>query len=206
MRSISAAARGATPGPRASASRCALGSSRRSSALPLFAPASVIICALAAAAHADPDDLDNVPQPVARPAHGSIGVGGALDFGSTSRTAAVAALDYLPGGEFGTWGVTLGVRDVGWSPFARHGSATLGVIREAAAARPLLAVLVHGDVGVAWRDGASTLPLAGGGLKTYLKLKGSFGIALDTTLDLQIDGVDGTHLVLGFALSAAAIR
>jgi len=146
--------------------------------------ALLIVCALAAAAHADPDEVDNWPQPVARPerpAHGSFGVGSALDFGSASRTAAVAALDYLPGGKFGTWGVTLGVRDVGWSPFARHGSATLGVIREAAAARPLLAVLVHGDVGLAWRDGASTLPLVGGGLKTYLKLQGSFGIALDTT-------------------------
>jgi hypothetical protein len=170
--------------------------------------AIVIVCALAASAtaHADPNELDNWPQPAVRPAHGSIGIGSALVFGSANRTAGTAALDLLPGGELGTWGATLGVRDVGWSPFGGYGTATLGVIREAAAARPLLAVLVHGDLGVAWRDGASTLPVVGGGLKTYLRLKGSFGIALDTTLDLEIDGVDHTHLVLGFALLLVAIR
>jgi hypothetical protein len=160
-----------------------------------------IVCALAAVAHADDGDA---PKP--RPAHGSIGAGGALIFGSIDRTGAAAALDVLPGGAFGTWGVTLGVRDVGYSPFAGHGMATIGVIREAAAARPLLAVFFHGDAGAAWRDGGSTLPVVGGGVKTYLKLGGPFGIALDTTLHLEIDGVDHTHLVLGFALLVVALR
>jgi hypothetical protein len=168
--------------------------------------ALLIICALAATARADDNDLDNVPQPAVRPAHGSIAVGGALSFGSESRSVGAAALDMLPGGVFGTWGITGGVRDVAWSPFGGHGIATIGVIREAAAARPLLAVLFHGDAGVAWLDGGHASPVVGGGIKTYLRLKGSFGVALDTTLDLEIDGVDGTHLVLGLALMAAVIR
>jgi hypothetical protein len=146
--------------------------------------------------------------PTLRPLHGSLGVGGGLRFGGADRWSGAAALDVLPGGGVGTWGVSVGVRDVGYSPFAHHGAATIGVIREAAAARPLLAILVHGDVGVAWGegDGDKTVPVVGGGLKTYLAIVGPLGVALDTTLDLEINGVDDTHFVLGFGLMAAVIR
>jgi hypothetical protein len=157
-----------------------------------------ILC-LGAVAHADPDAPAK-----ARPLHGSLGVGGGLMFGSVDRWAGAAAIDVLPGGALGTWGVTLGARDLGYQPFAQHGMATIGVIREAAAARPLLAVMLHGDAGVAWGD--KTVPVVGGGVKTYLAFVGPLGVALDTTLHLEIDGVRGTHLVLGLGLMAAIIR
>ena len=155
------------------------------------------ICA--SVAHAAP--------PPPRPFHGSLAAGGALEFGAADRWAGAAAIDVLPGGGLGVWGLTLGARDVGYTPFGGHGMATIGVIREAAAARPLLAVLVHGDLGVAWRSGGGDpLPVAGGGIKTYLAFVGPLGVALDTTLHLELDGVNGTHLVLGFGLMLAAIR
>jgi hypothetical protein len=141
-----------------------------------------------------------------RPLHGSLAAGGALELGAADRWAGAAALDVLPGGALGVWGVTVGVRDVGYTPFAGHGMATIGVIREAAAARPLLTVLIHGDAGVAWRSGADALPVIGGGIKTYLALVGPLGIALDTTVHVEVDGVNGTHLVLGFGLMAAVLH
>jgi hypothetical protein len=161
--------------------------------------ALVIVAMLGAIAHADDGDA---PKP--RPFHGSIAAGSALVFGSANRGAAAAAIDIVPGGALGTWGVTLAVRDVGYSPFAHHGMATIGIVREAAAARPLLVINLHGDVGVAWGD--KTLPVIGGGIKTDLAFVGPLGIALDTTIHLEVDGVDGTHLVLGFGLMAALIR
>ena len=159
----------------------------------------IISAMLATSARADDADA-----PKLRPLHGSIAAGGAVVFGSADRTAGLAELDVLPGGSLGTWGVTLGVRDLRYTPFASRGMATIGVIREAAAARPLLAVLLHGDVGVAWGD--QTLPVVGGGVKTYVALLGPLGLALDSTLHVEIDGVSGTHLVLTLGLEAALIR
>ena len=158
----------------------------------------LIVMAVAATAHADPKPP--------RPLHGSLGFGGALEVGAAQRTGAAAAIDVLPGGALGVWGVTLGVRDVGGAKLGDHGMATIGVIREAAAARPLLAIMLHGDLGAAWTDDGRMLPVFGGGVKTYLAFVGPLGVALDTTLHVEIDGVNGTHLVLGFGLMLAAIH
>ncbi len=166
--------------------------------------ALAILMLFCAVARADVDE-PGAPAPVKpRGFHGSIAAGGALEFGSSDRWAGAAAIDVVPGGALDHWGVTVGVRDVGYTPFAGHGMATLGVLREAAAARPLLAIFLHGDVGVAWGDG--TLPVFGGGVKTYLTALGPLGIALDTTVHVELDGVSGTHLVLGFGALIALIR
>lgn len=161
--------------------------------------ALLIVCAMCAIARADDPDA---PKP--RPLHGSIGVGGALDFGSADRTGGEAAIDVLPGGSSGVYGVTVGARDLRYTPFASRGMATIGVIREAAAARPLLTIFLHGDLGVAWGD--KTIPVIGGGVKTYVALLGPLGLALDSTVHVEIDGVDGTHLVATFGIMAAVIR
>ncbi|HTJ46063.1 MAG TPA: hypothetical protein VL463_28355 [Kofleriaceae bacterium] len=160
----------------------------------------LLLCACAVA-HADDGEA---PAPKVRPFHGSIAAGGGAMFGSHDRWAGQAAIDVLPGGAFETWGVTFAARDVTYSPFANAGMATIGVIREAAGARPLLAVFFHADAGVAW--GEKTVPVVGGGVKTYLAFVGPLGVALDTTLHLEVNGIDGTHLVLGFGLMAAVIR
>jgi hypothetical protein len=165
----------------------------------------MLLCAVGAVARADDDVAAEAAENV-RPFHGSIAAGSALMFGGADRWAGIAAVDVLPGGVFDRWGLTVGVRDVAYRPsFGARGLATIGVMREAAAARPLLAIFMHGDVGVTW-GGERTLPAFGGGVKTYLGIVGPLGVALDSTVHVEIDGVDGTHLIVTLSVMAGLIR
>lgn len=158
---------------------------------------ALVILALAlapAAAHAD----DDAPKPP-RPFRMSLGFGGSLLLtgqGEGSRNRADAHLGIQPGGRFGRWGITAALRHMTWEPFAEDGLATLGVHYEAAAARPRLALSLHGDVGASF-DGA---PAAGGGIETTLWLIPKWfrpiALVLDTTGHVVIDGADDTRLVL----------
>ena len=160
-----------------------------------LAAAVVAVAARSAPAAADP--------PAPPRAHGSVGAGGQLAFGGPDRTGGAAALDVLPGGRLGRWGLTAAVRAVPYQPFGERGLATLGVIREVAAARPRLVLLLHGDVGFTWGPPA---PAIGGGVKTCLGVAGPFGLAFDTSFHLVVRGVDGTHGVVGLTLLVALVH
>lgn len=159
---------------------------------------TVVIAALLlapAAAFADPVE----PSRGARPFRFSIGFGGSLlltGHGDGSRNRTHAHLDLDPGGRFGRFGLTAAVRYLPWQPFGDDGLATIGVKYEAGAARPRLALALHGDVGASF-TGA---PAAGGGIETTLWLIPKWfrplALVLDTTAHLVIDGEDETRLVL----------
>jgi len=130
---------------------------------------------------------------IARPLHGSVGVGGSLlltgDDGD--RTRAELELDLEPS----RYGALVGFDD------HHHGLLCAGFVYEPAAARPTLVIDLHGDVGA---DLDQRAPLVGGGIRTSLGIYGPLGVALDTGGYLVIDGVDRTRLVLASSVSVIA--
>jgi hypothetical protein len=154
---------------------------------------ALVIVSSSAAAGAEP----------ARPVRVSAGAGGALlatGLHDGPRTRIDAHVAVMPGGRFGRFGVVGALRHVTRDPFAGDGLATLGVAYEAAAARPRLALALHGDVGVAIGDPA---PAIGGGLETHLwiwpRRLGPLCLVFDLTAHLVIDGVEDTRLVIASA-------
>ena len=88
-------------------------------------------------------------------------------------------------------------------PETGHGIVTVGILREAAAARPRLAMLLHADVGIAWGPMA---PVAGGGVRTYLGIYGPFGLAFDVTAHAVVPSVDDAHVEIGLTALGALLR
>jgi hypothetical protein len=144
----------------------------------------VIICALAAPAFAE------------RPIHGSVGGGTSflLTGHGADRTRFELELDIEPASRFGG--------HLAWRAFddEHRGLVLGGLVYEAGAARPLLVVDLHADIGA---DLDVYAPVIGGGVRTTLTIWRMFGIALDGGGYLVIDGVDDTRFVI--AGSAAAV-
>jgi len=161
--------------------------------------ALLVIAALLAPAAAFADELEPPPP---RPFRLSIGAGGSLlvtGAGDAGRSRGEAHLGVQPGGRFGRWGLLGAIRHVTLDPAGDDGLATVGVTFEAAAARPRLAIALHGDLGATF-TGA---PAAGGGIETTLwlipKWVRPLALVFDTTGHLVIDGSDDTRLVLALA-------
>ena len=133
-----------------------------------------------------------------RPIHGSFSAGGALLLtgDDNDRQRAEVELDVEPHSRFGAL--------VAWRGFdrAHSGLVTAGLAYEAGAARPLLVVDLHADLGA---DLDRHAPAVGGGIRTLLVVIGPLGLALDSGAYLVIDGVDHTRVQLqaGGALCAA---
>jgi hypothetical protein len=147
----------------------------------------VVIALLAASAGADD-----------RPWHGSAGGGGSfLVTGSEGdRARFELAVDVEPHGRYGAI--------VAWRGFdedGHRGMALAGLVYEAAAARPLLVIDLHGDAGI---DLDATAPVAGGGLRTVLTAYKTVGVALDTGGYLVIQGIDNNRFVLSSSLQLVA--
>jgi hypothetical protein len=125
-----------------------------------------------------------------RPIHGSVGFGGALlltgDQGDRNRLS--AELDIEPGGRFDTYGALVALR-----AFDRQhaGLLCVGLMYEAAAARPRLVIDLHADLGVDL-DGIHLV--AGGGVRTVLGIIGPLGVALDTGAYVVLAGSQDTRL------------
>jgi hypothetical protein len=106
----------------------------------------------------------------------------------------------MPGGAWGRWGLNVAARHLTFTPFADEGMVTGGVMYQAAAARPRLALALHADAGATIGEVA---PVIGGGLETHLwiwpKRLGPLAIVFDLTAHLVIDGVEETRLVIASA-------
>jgi hypothetical protein len=123
--------------------------------------------------------------------HGSVGLGGSLQLtgvdDGASRLRADGELDVIP---FGRYGGLVALRGADRD---HHGLLCAGLLFEAAVARPTLAMDLHADVGA---DLDVHAPLVGGGLRITLAIVGPLGVALDTTGELVLDGLDHTRLVI----------
>lgn len=166
--------------------------------------ALVVLCLLVAARRVRPLVLASllVAAPAAaddgnaarRPVHGSIGGGSSLlltgDGGD--RTRFELALDIKPASRFGG--------HLAWRAFDgdHRGLVLGGIVYEAGAARPLLVLDLHGDVGA---DLDVYAPVVGGGVRTTLTLWKLIGVGLDTGAYLVLDGIDDTRLVIATSAS-----
>lgn len=125
---------------------------------------------------------------LARPLHGSVGIGGALL--ATGAEGASSRLDLELDLEAAQLGALLALR--GFTTTHR-GLACAGLVYEAGAARPQLVLDLHADLGA---DLDRHAPLVGGGGRATLGLVGPIGLAVDAGSYLVIDGVDRTRLVV----------
>lgn len=142
-----------------------------------------VVCAVASPALAD------------RPVHGSIGGGGSLLLTGAQgdHWRYELEVDLKPRSRFGGF--------VAWRAFddTHDGMLLGGIVYEAGAARPLLVIDLHGDVGA---DLDQRVPVIGGGVRTTLTLWKAFGIAFDGGGYLVIDDVDDTRFVIATSTSA----
>jgi hypothetical protein len=150
------------------------------------------------------------PEDDGPPLRFSVGGGGSvLILGSEGeRWRGLFELDVYPGGRFGRYGVTLAARSILFDPFGEAGLVTAGVIFEAAAARPRLALALHGDVGVTYGpDGGDDVrPAVGGGLKSHLGIIGPLAIATDVTAHVVLGDTDDLALVIGMGAMITLFR
>ncbi|MBA3394806.1 MAG: hypothetical protein H0T89_19320 [Deltaproteobacteria bacterium] len=125
----------------------------------------------------------------ARPLHGSAGVGGTfvLTGSQGDRTRADVAIDIKPWNRFGGL--------VAWRAFdeERRGLVVVGLVYEAAAARPRLVLDLIVQAGA---DLDAEAPVIGGSIRSTLTIIGPLGLALETTAYLVYDGIaaDATRL------------
>lgn len=84
---------------------------------------------------------------------------------------------------------------------------TFGLAYRAAAARPWLELVLHGDVGAAWRDDG-WVPASGAGVTTFLWPLKKVPVAITTGSHgyVILDGVDDTHLAFSLGLGLAIAR
>ena len=101
-------------------------------------------------------------------------------------------------------GLFAGVQHVTVEPFGDAGQATVGLAYRAAAARPKLDLVLHGDVGVTW----PLAPTAGGGVIAFFWPLKQVPVAVTSGASayLVLDGVDETRIVVSVGLGLAIAR
>jgi hypothetical protein len=146
------------------------------------------LCVVAAAHTARADD---------RPWHGAIGAGGFVALTGPAPNGLAAEAEVYPGSRFGA--------RVHGRTFEDDGDAGLllgGLVYEAAAARPRLALALHAEAGARLPEARAVL---GGGVTTQLSIIGPIAVALDSAAHFIFDGVD-SELMLSTALTLRVFR
>lgn len=163
--------------------------------------AAVSLAATFAIARATPHTASAEP---AREWHGGIGAGGYVAILGPVDSGLAAAAELSPGGAFGRLGARVEGRTLdGDLEDGIDGGLLLGgLVYEAAAARPRLAVSLHGEAGAAVPDPHLAV---GGGVETTLWIVGPLAVGLDSTVHVVLRGVD-SELLLGGALTVRLAR
>jgi hypothetical protein len=132
---------------------------------------------------------------------GALGLAGDLTLsGPSPRNRFGADVTVYVGQRLGLYAAA---RRLTFDPLADSGQLTGGIAYRAAAARPKLELVVHGDGGVAW----PLAPVLGGGMTTYL-WPTRFPVAITAGLGayLLVDGVENTRVVITTGLGLALAR
>jgi hypothetical protein len=163
--------------------------------------AAALLAAMLATARATPHSASAEP---ARDWHAGIGAGGYVAMLGPVSSGLAASADVSPGGAFGRFGARVEARtlDEDLGDGIDGGLLLGGVVYEGAAARPRLAVALHGEAGVAVPDPHLAV---GGGVETTLWIVGPLAVGLDATAHLVLRGVD-TELLVGGALTVRLAR
>ncbi len=135
------------------------------------------------------DEVEVVPS---RPLHLVLQVGGYAALGGPAPWGTSLSADLLPGswaGRYGIRGEWRGYRD------ESSGSVLAGLIFEAGASRPQLALKLIAEVGLT----SDRRPIVGGAIEWSLWLLGPVGISTLTDLQIIIDGT-GTRPALSATL------
>lgn len=164
--------------------------------------AALTLAAVLTSARATPHTASAEPD---RDWHASIGTGGFVALLGPVATGLVADAALQPGGGFGRFGARVEGRtlDEELADGIDAGLLLGGLVYEAAAARPRLAINLHGDIGAALPDARLVV---GGGATTQLWLIGPLALGLDTSALVIVDGVDDTELLLSGAVTARLAR
>lgn len=185
---------------------------------PRIAPVLVAFAAVCASVHFGPcagyawaepaEQLTRpAPRPPDRPARVSLTVGSYGAMTGPSTYGAAVELEVIPGICPGFWPgcsprhwlsrTGLGIYYRSSEGSLSEGMLTAGVAFEAAAARPLLSMGLHGELGY---DTATSLPVAGGGMRAQLMPLPPLSLAMNMTGHFFVDGIR-TRLALGVALT-----
>jgi hypothetical protein len=170
--------------------------------MPRAASIAIAVLAITAAGGTARADDDAAPAP-SRPFRAALGLGGFAALTGPSDRGLVAVVELLPGGALGRLGGRLEARTLSGTDLADH-AATAGVLFEAAAARPRLALYLHAELGY-FRLGDDTGPLAGAGITTQLGLVGPLAVGLDSGATLFVAGA-GSSLALASSLTLRLVR
>lgn len=163
--------------------------------------AAASLVAFLASARATPHTASAEPP---RDWHAGIGAGGFVAVLGPVSSGLAASADLSPGGGFGRLGARLAARtlDDDLADGIDAGLLLGGMVYEAAAARPRLAIALHGEIGAAVPDAHLAV---GGGVETTLWIVGPLAVGLDSTAHVVLRGVDSELLVAG-ALTARLAR
>ncbi len=163
--------------------------------------AGLSLVAALATARATPHTASAEPE---RDWHAGIGAGGFVALLGPVSNGLTASADISPGGAFGRLGGRIAALtlDDDLGDGVDGGLLLGGVVYEAAAARPRLAIALHGEAGAAVPDPHLAL---GGGVETTLWIVGPLAVGLDSTVHLVLRGVD-SELLLGGALTVRIAR
>jgi hypothetical protein len=163
--------------------------------------AAVSLAATFVIARATPHNASAEP---ARAWHGGIGAGGYVALLGPVSNGLAAAAELSPGGAFGRLGARVEGRtlDDDLGDGIDGGLLLGGLVYEAAAARPRLAISLHGEAGAAVPDPHLAV---GGGVETTLWIVGPLAVGLDSTVHVVLRGVD-SELLLGGALAVRLAR
>lgn len=129
----------------------------------------------------------------ARPFHILAAVGGYGALGSPASYGPTLALDVMPGGFAGRYGLRGEWRGYGDT---NPGSALIGLLFEAGASRPTLALHLVAQLGIT----ADRNPIIGAGVETNLYLLGPIGITTLADVQIIVDGL-ATRPALSFSLA-----
>jgi hypothetical protein len=156
-----------------------------------------LICALVVTANIVTANNAQAEEQGAKPRspHLLVQAGGYASLGGPASWGTTFAMDLLPGSFAGRYGLRAEWR--GYKQKVSEGTAIAGLIFEAGAARPQLALKLLAEVGLTNIREGKRRPLAGGGLEASMWVWGPIGVSVVTDAHIIVDGAQTRPALAG---------